>query len=196
MELGGVPSEAPPVRSELVVVRSEPAPVWSKLGRPQQQPACRWLCRPPATEPGLGLACPCTHVLPCPLAPCCQLATGFCKGMAAVIAPSLVSPSELDTAALDKHGCCSACMPLMVAGAGLRGGVWGRLLLGAGAGQAHAGSGCNARQQFEGYRCCPLGAQFGPNWPGFGPNRAGFGPNWTSLVQSEPLGYGNPGVRV
>ena len=79
-----------------------------------------WLCRPPSAEPGLGLACPCTHVLPGPLAPCSQLATGFCKGMAAAIAPCLFSPSKSWTAALDdKHGCSSACMPQKVAGAGL-----------------------------------------------------------------------------
>ena len=138
-----------------------------------------WLCRPPSAEPGLGLACPCTHVLPGPLAPCSQLATGFCKGMAAAIAPCLFSLSKSWTAALDdKYGCSSACTPQMVAGAGLGGRAWGRLLPGAWVGQSHAGVGCYAGQELEGYRCCPPGAQFGPNWPRFGPNRRRFGPNW------------------
>ena len=96
--------------------------VRSKLGQPQQHPACMCVCRPPAAEPGLGLACPCTHVLPGPPPPCCQLATGFCKGMAAVIGPSLFSPSQLV-----RHGCCRQawlllCMHATEGGRGRAGG--------------------------------------------------------------------------
>ena len=168
--------------------------VRSELGQPQQQPACMWLCRPPAAEPGLGLACPCTHVLPGPLAPCCQLATGFCKGMAAVIAPSLFSPSEL------RRGCCRQAWLLLCmhasdggrgrarGGPGVGGPAWQRGGRSTGRGALQWGQGALAQHVL------PQGLEFGWNWAGFHPKRHPFGPNWWWFGQNLHLFGPNWGV--